>query len=1514
MAKHLEPPSFVSELKTYASYKADLELWSRITSLEKGKQAETVVYLLENDPSRIKEKILRQIPEKIKGEDGIKELLAFLDTIYQKDEMADTWDKYIEFSSLCKTLDQPMVDFISDWENVYHKAKAVGCEYSDIILAFKLLKDSNLQEMDIKLVLTGVDFAQGKDKKDLYNQVVSSLKKFKGRSVMMGSSKVENVDVKVEPTWFSEAENVFLAKGWKPPARGARRRSRSASPVRGGGGSNSYENSRSSSVQERQSSNYKGKKNRLGKDFKPLKCHFCKCKHVEPCTCPCVYHLQPDCPSKKGTLVQESKSNATKPNLAFYMQRNVWGDDSDEDELVLIVNESLSNLVLLSVSKFESIVDSACPNTVSGKSWLDDFISELDEEDRRKISYRESERIFKFGGGEKRKSLGIVTFPCLLAGRNVRMQTEVVEADFPLLLGNSMLKKANAILYLGEEKAVIMGNEVKMRETSSGHFSVLVETPCKGVSFVKLTPGTEVGVISSGDTEAFNEYCLMNGSTNELSLADVKKLHHQFGHSKKLLQLIKNSNKLTKEVHGYLEEVEENCKGCRLNAKSKPRPSVGLPRATGFNQIVTLDLKEYNNGRHKYILYMIDVFSRFLAALFISDKNPATVGAGILEKWLNTFGRMNTLHSDRGGEFCSQELADIADYLGVRSTFTAAYSPNQNGLNERNHAVCDRMMDKMLTEEPALSPNIALMWAVLAKNTLENVSGYSPFQIVFGEQPRLPSVYTSGPPGLEEVVMNKKVADNINAMHLSRKAYIECESDRVLKQALKQRIYQRGDDIDIGHWIYFCNKPSKGRSKWEGPVKVVGKDKKTLYVVRGGKLLSINSDHAQISRFEGEIRKEEKKLSERKEADKKEMRFYEEVETTEDTSVNQEELSQEAANGSLTSNNEPSKENVDQTEDSKKKSEMIKIKKSDVVRYKEEADGEWIKREIVSRAGKVGGLYEKWWNVKDCDTGHIKSEDLGTKICLEKVEEAVEEVEKEEEVYVVTIPRYRHHEYQCKVAKEKELSQWDEFKVYEEVRDDGQYKLNTNWVLTEKIISGKGGVKARLTIRGDQENTDEIRKDSPTVRKGNIKVFVTIAAKEKWEIFSSDVTCAFLQGMEITCDVYVLPPKERRVPGVIWKLLKPVYGLADAPRGWYLALDQQMRAMGCENCAYDPAMYLNYQISSKSGKKMIEGIAVTHVDDILHGGNDEFQAAMEELKSKFIFGLDEVQEFRYVGMNLSRTSKGITVDQDHYINTFEVPDMEVASGQLMSDLLNAEGQTLFRGHVSRVLHIGYLSRPDVLFEAKVLSTKFGKATKGDLKSVQKKIQKLQGIPTKMFFPDLGPTDEWIFVGYGDAGIKSMPDKVSSVGGQVVLLANPGRSVACVLSWKSKKLVRKVVSSLAGEALAVVAAIGEIVYTKSIIHQIYGDIIEKTPVIIVTDSKNLDEAVHSSSLVEDAWLITDVAIIKDALQDGTISCLKRVQSEAMLANCLTKAGASAEQLLEVVQTGRYSVPTGVGITQ
>ena len=165
---------------------------------------------------------MTQIGDKLTdNDDGIKELISFLDNIYDKDEMADVWDKFVEFSSFSRKADQDLAQFMAEWSNSYHKLKTAGCVYPDIILGFKLLDAAKLSEMDTKLVLTGVDYATAKTKKDLEKQISDSLKKFTGRAVIKGDS---NVSVKVEPTWLSDMEEVFIAKGWKPPQQSWQKR------------------------------------------------------------------------------------------------------------------------------------------------------------------------------------------------------------------------------------------------------------------------------------------------------------------------------------------------------------------------------------------------------------------------------------------------------------------------------------------------------------------------------------------------------------------------------------------------------------------------------------------------------------------------------------------------------------------------------------------------------------------------------------------------------------------------------------------------------------------------------------------------------------------------------------------------------------------------------------------------------------------------------------------------------------------------------------------------------------------------------------------------------------------------------------------------------------------------------------------------------------------------------------------------------------------------------------------
>ena len=286
MSTILEPPSFVSEKKSFGEYKKDLLRWSRLTSLDRKVQAEMVVYRLEGHPSRIKEKITTQLGDELEdNEDGIAKLLEFLAKIYEKDSMADAWDRYTAFESFEKREGVEMSEFVADWENEYYKMEAAGCKYPDIILAFKVLKASMLSELDTKLVLTGVDYEKGKKNETLLTQMKESLKKFKGRGVLGAVEEPKAVSTYM----MAEVEQVLIAKGWKPPAT---KRRRSPSPT------GKVEN-------HPKNPNYKGKKNPLGSDGLPIKCFKCKCDCKERCNCPCVYHLANKCPGVGVKVVKK---------------------------------------------------------------------------------------------------------------------------------------------------------------------------------------------------------------------------------------------------------------------------------------------------------------------------------------------------------------------------------------------------------------------------------------------------------------------------------------------------------------------------------------------------------------------------------------------------------------------------------------------------------------------------------------------------------------------------------------------------------------------------------------------------------------------------------------------------------------------------------------------------------------------------------------------------------------------------------------------------------------------------------------------------------------------------------------------------------------------------------------------------------------------------------------------------------------------------------------------------------
>ena len=60
---------------------------------------------------------------------------------------------------------------------------------------------------------------------------------------------------------------------------------------------------------------------------------------------------------------------------------------------------------------FKVIVDSGSPFTIAGITWFKKYFQSIPQTIRSSLSIESSKQGFQFGGGEVRKSLGIVTIP-----------------------------------------------------------------------------------------------------------------------------------------------------------------------------------------------------------------------------------------------------------------------------------------------------------------------------------------------------------------------------------------------------------------------------------------------------------------------------------------------------------------------------------------------------------------------------------------------------------------------------------------------------------------------------------------------------------------------------------------------------------------------------------------------------------------------------------------------------------------------------------------------------------------------------------------------------------------------------------------------------------------------------------------------------------------------------------------------------------------------------------------------
>ena len=202
---------------------------------------------------------------------------------------------------------------------------------------------------------------------------------------------------------------------------------------------------------------------------------------------------------------------------------------------------------------------------------------------------------------------------------------------------------------------------------------------------------------------------------------------------------------------GMSADVAEHCKQCPCGlAKTSPVRNQGLlqlfPAFKPF-EIVHLDVvgpMPLTRAGNRYILTMMDRYSRVVKLICLPVVTASVIAMSFRNHWLLEYGTPVRTLTDRGSDFTSLIMSVLAGMCGFDQLLTTSYHPETNGRLERFHRYLKerlrcvahvRELDFLRDDDWDLYvPGIAFSYNV----TPNRMTGYSPYQIIYGQTVNLP--------------------------------------------------------------------------------------------------------------------------------------------------------------------------------------------------------------------------------------------------------------------------------------------------------------------------------------------------------------------------------------------------------------------------------------------------------------------------------------------------------------------------------------------------------------------------------------------------------------------------------------------------------------------------------------------------------------------------------------------------------------------------------------------------------